>query len=223
MWHEFESTQPCIDALAKEIARAIASRLGSADACTLAVSGGRSPIPLFEALSDADVDWARVHVRLVDERYVAPDHPDSNEALVRQYLLKSRAAKAPFRGLYEADTTVEQAVEIANTHARPVDIAILGMGDYVHTASLFPNAQQLDAALAPDAPYFVHVTPPDAPHERISMSLAALKACPKRLLYISGREKHDILAAAEKQTDKNLPISLLIAEPGVSVDVYWHP
>src|SRR5690606_23224753 len=223
MWHEFSSTQPCVEALAKEIAQSIDSRLNDTGVCTLAVSGGRSPIPLFEALSSTDLDWARVHVRLVDERYVAPEHPDSNEALVRQYLLKGQAAQAPFQGLYAAGATVGQAVTMANTHARPVDIAILGMGDDGHTASLFPKAQQLDAALAPDAPYYVHVTPPDAPHERISMSLAALKACSRRLLYIAGTEKRAILSDAEKQVDKNLPISLLVAQPGVSVDVYWHP
>lgn len=223
MWHEYPGAQPCIEALSSDIAERLRARLCNAPICTLAVSGGRSPIPLFERLAQAELDWARVRLRLVDERYVPPHHPDSNEALVRRHLLAGPAAAADFHGLYRAGASIEQAVAAANDDAALIDLALLGMGDDGHTASLFPGAAQLDAALAADAACYLHVTPPQAPHERISLSLAALRSCGHLILYVAGPRKRDVLRDAQKQADARLPVSLLAAEPGVPLDVHWHP
>lgn len=225
MWHEYSAAHTCIQALSSAIEQAIQERLRTEATCTVAVSGGRSPIPLFEHLSNAALDWSRVELRLVDERYVPPGHPDSNEGLVRRHLLINRAAAACFRGLYVAGAGVDEAVSAANEdmHGRKVALALLGMGDDGHTASLFPGAPQLEAGLAPDAACYLHVTPPEAAHERISMSLAALRTCPRLLLHISGDHKREVLGMAARKVDKNLPISFLVAEPGVSLDVHWHP
>lgn len=222
MWHEYPARQPCIEALCGDITDRLRDCLRGASVCTLAVSGGRSPVPLFERLAQAGLDWSRIRIRLVDERYVPPDHPDSNEALVRRHLLSGPAAAADFRGLYLAGASIEQAVAAANDDARPIDVAVLGMGDDGHTASIFPDAAQLDAALAPNAACYLHVTPPQAPHERISLSLAALRACGHLVLYVTGPHKRDVLLAAQKQVDTRLPISHLAAEPGAPLDVYWH-
>lgn len=223
MWHEHPALSPCIDVLADSIAEHIRTRLQTAATCTLAVSGGRSPIPLFERLAETDLEWARVRLRLVDERYVPPDHADSNENLVRRHLLTCQAADAQFQGLYVSGASIEEAVSVANDDTRPIDLAILGMGDDGHMASLFPGATQLDAGLAPEAARYLHVTPPQAPHERISLSLAALRACGHLILYIAGAHKREILRKARIGADPRLPISLLAAEPGVPLDVHWHP
>lgn len=222
MWHEHSSPEAGIRALAHDIAARMRARLRSAGHCTLAVSGGRSPVALFQQLARTDIDWPNVYVQLVDERYVPPDHPDSNEGLVRHHLLGGRAAHAHFLGLYRAGASIDQAVAAANDEFRPIDLAILGMGNDGHTASLFPGARQLDDALAPHAAHYLHVTPPQAPHERITLSLAALRTCGHLILYITGPEKRGILREAEKKIDKRLPVSFLVAEPGVSLDVHWH-
>jgi 6-phosphogluconolactonase len=225
MWHEYPSTQECIESLSRWMMQHMQECMGGSNTCTIAVSGGRSPIPLFHRLSGNGLDWSRVQVRLVDERYVPPDHRDSNERLVRTHLLVDKAANAQFLGLYRAGQPINAAVLAANTDmaGRAVDLAVLGMGDDGHMASLFPEARQLDAGLSPNAAYYLHVTPPDAPHERISMSLRALRACPRLILYISGAHKRSVLQQAQQAIDKNLPISYLVADPGVSLDVYWHP
>lgn len=223
MWHEHSSTEHGIQALTDDIAARIRACLRDSGFCTLALSGGRSPIPVFERLALADLDWPKVHIELVDERYVPPEHPDSNEGLVRRHLLSGHAAHAHFLGLYRRGASVAQAVDAANDEFRPIDLAILGMGDDGHTASLFPGARQLDDALSPRAAHYLHVTPPDAPHERITLSLAALRACRQRILHIAGEHKREVLRAAEQKIDKRLPVSYLIADPGVSLDVHWHP
>lgn len=223
MWHEYTDRESCIEAVADEIARQIDDRLKDADVFTLCVSGGRSPVPLFEALCRRPLPWPRIRVRLVDERYVPPDHPDSNEALVRRHLLKEQAGAADFTGLYLPGLSPTEATAVANRDAGPIDLALLGMGDDGHTASLFPGAAQLDEALHPEARYYVHVSPPRAAHERITLSLPALRAARRRLLYISGARKREILLEAGKNASKQLPVSLLAADPGVTLDVYWHP
>ena len=223
MWHEYPDIPPCIDALSRHIATHMAAVLENAGECSVAVSGGRSPIPLFERLATADLDWTRVRLRLVDERFVPPGDPDSNETLVRRHLLTGKAADADFQGLYLPNASINEAVAAANEDARPVQLAILGMGDDGHTASLFPDAPQLDAALAPDAAHYLHVTPAQAPHERITMSLAALRACGRLVLYLSGQHKRNVLEEAGKKISKTLPVSYLAAEPGATLDVYWHP
>src|SRR3546814_3380269 len=85
---------------AADMARRIAMILGDAIAqrgvAAIALSGGRSPRPVLEALAGAALDWDKVIVTLVDERWVAPDHADSNERLVRETLLQGKAAAARF-------------------------------------------------------------------------------------------------------------------------------
>ncbi len=223
MWHQYPDLHSCIETLSANIVRHIDTRLQAADTFTLCVSGGRSPIPLFERLAKSPIDWPRVRVRLVDERHVPPEHPDSNESLVRRHLLTGKARTADFRGLYVPEATLDAAVDAANADTKEIDLAILGMGDDGHTASLFPGATQLDAALAPNAACYLHVTPPHAAHERITLSLAALKACGGLLMYISGTRKRHVLLEAEQKISKRLPVSLLAADPGVFLDVHWHP
>lgn len=223
MWHEHADLQSCIDAMAADIGRQIGARLQAADTFTLCVSGGRSPIPLFEQLARYPLAWPCVRLRLVDERYVPPDHPDSNEGLVRRHLLKEKAGAADFIGLYLAHASPAEAAAAASRNAQAIDLAILGMGEDGHTASLFPDAAQLDDALAPEAAHYLHLSPPKAPHERITLSLAALRSARRRLLYISGAGKRQILLEAEKKISKQLPVSFLAADPGVTLDVHWHP
>lgn len=223
MWHEYPGQAPCINALTHDIVERLKGRLDQSETCTLAVSGGRSPIPLFKQLAQTGLPWTRIRVRLVDERWVPPEHADSNERLARQHLLTGPAGAAEFRGLYLPGASIDQAVDAANDDAQPITVAVLGMGDDGHMASLFPGAGQLPAGLAPDAPCYLHVTPPAAPHERLSLSLAALRTCDHRLLYIDGAQKKNLLLKAQNGPDPQLPVSFLAADPGVSLDVYWHP
>lgn len=223
MWHEHPGVPSCIDALAGDIIRRLGAHLQGAQTATLYVSGGRSPIPLFERLADSPLEWSRIRIRLVDERHVPPEHPASNEGLVRRHLLQGKAAAADFRGLYLPNAALSDAVAAANREAYPIDVAVLGMGEDGHTASLFPEAPQLDVALSPDAARYVHVTPLHAPHERITLSLSALQAAGHLLMYIAGAQKRRVYKEAQQKISKRLPVSYLAADPGVRLDVHWHP
>lgn len=206
------------------IAGLLRADLATRGTAALAVSGGRSPIPLLEALSRLELDWSRVDVRLVDERCVAPEHADSNAALVRRHLLQHAAAQARFRPLVSAPAAVDVCVAQANADAVALTVAVLGMGEDGHTASLFPHAPQLAAAIAPDCALdYLVLDPVTAPHRRISLSLAALQRCRHLLLAISGSSKLAVYQQACRQATPTLPISLLIHQQATPFDVYWSP
>src|SRR5690625_892866 len=132
MWHQFDSAQACAGALAADIRFLLEKTLIERDQAVLAVSGGRSPILLYKALSKQDIDWERIHIILVDERYVPSDHPDSNEGLVRQHLLQHHAARATLSGLAYQTDSLEQDVQNANTTLPKPDIIVLGMWEDGH-------------------------------------------------------------------------------------------
>jgi len=224
MWHGFDSRASCLDAMARSIAGTLIGAVAARGRAGLAVSGGRSPAALFDALSQADVPWGQVEVTLVDERFVPPDAPDSNERLVRSHLLKGKAAAARFTGLVSHPASLPRSLAQANLQTGDLSLVILGMGDDGHTASLFPGAPQLAQALDPSrTARYIQVSPPDAPHERISMTLAAILSAGRIMLNISGRAKRDIFEQAARRITPDLPISYIIHQHGVPFDVYWHP
>ncbi len=223
MWHEFNSSEESVRAMVRDISAILRQGVAVTGRAGLAVSGGRSPLPLFEALSAADLPWKDVHVTLVDDRYVPHDHPDSNELLVRTHLLKNKASAATFTGLSGDGGSIEDAVAQANLQTGEITLALLGMGEDGHTASLFPEARQLARGLEPGlADRYIHVTPPSAPHERISMTLAALLQARHLMLAISGRKKRDVFEQASRQATPAMPVSYVIAQKGAPFDVYWH-
>ena len=79
-----------------ELATILSDAIAARGVATIAVSGGRSPRPVLEALSKVPLDWTRLIVTLVDERWVEPVSADSNERLVRETLLQGPAAAARF-------------------------------------------------------------------------------------------------------------------------------
>ena len=224
MWHEFDEQEQYLDALVAEVAARLDRATALGNPAGFAVSGGRSPIPMFERLSRADLDWGKVHISLVDERFVAPSHPDSNEYIVRRHLLQHRASTAQFTGLITDAHDLHACLAAANRQNHAIALAILGMGDDGHTASLFPHARQLLNALDRRQPSrYAHITPPAAKYERISMTLAAMLQTGGLILAIAGHDKKSIYEQAAGQPSTTFPISYLIHQTETPFDVYWHP
>jgi len=213
---------------AADMARRIAMILGDAIAArgvaTIALSGGRSPGPVLKALSGVALDWDKVIVTLVDERWVAPDHADSNERLVRQTLLQGKAAAARFVPMKNdtADAYAGRAECEAAFAALPwpLDIVLLGMGEDGHTASLFPAAKELAEGLSTEA-LTLAVTPPAAPHQRMSLSAAAILASRHIFLQIGGPAKKAVYdRALAGGPVEELPIRLALCQHAVSVEIW---
>jgi 6-phosphogluconolactonase len=96
------------------------------------------------------------------------------------------------------------------------------MGEDGHTASLFPAAAELESGLARNNPAsFLAVTPPAAPHQRISLTLAALLKAQRLILAIAGDNKRKVYEQASEGISDSLPISHFIHQTRVPFDVYW--
>jgi 6-phosphogluconolactonase len=195
----------------------------------LLLSGGTTPAPVYRALSRAPLDWARIDVALVDERWLQPDDPDSNSRLVRETLLHDKAAGARFETLTRTGRSIEESVAAANLHANHApDAVVLGMGDDGHTASLFPGMRGLEQALAsPNA--YVAVDASGCPgagawSRRISLTPAGLAPSRMRLLLIRGDHKRKLFERAIEGVDpKELPIRAAFTTPGARLRVHWCP
>jgi 6-phosphogluconolactonase len=215
--------------LAAGIAAALAAALAARGAASLVVSGGRSPVLLFEHLRALTIDWSRVHVGLADERWVAPSDPASNEKLVRDVLLRDLAAAAAFNGLKNDAATPELGAGAAwQTFARvprPFDVVLLGMGDDGHTASLFPDSPNLPAALDEHAaPGCVGMSSPTPPRQRLSLNLAALLDSRRIALLITGESKwRTYAAAAGPGSSAAMPVRAVLRQRRVPVEVHFAP
>lgn len=200
-WYRYDNELAAAAALADCVASGLEGALNLRDRATLAVSGGSTPRQLFEILSQIDLDWSRVVVTLVDERWVAADHPDANAGLVRQHLLRDHAAAARFVPMKteHADAFMAESGCAAQLQdfAECIDVAVLGMGLDGHTASFFPEAETLRRALdVHSSELCVAVRPPAAPHDRMTLTLAALQRCRHLYLQVNGAEKCALLEQA---------------------------
>jgi len=215
--------------LATQLAASLKAAIGARGLASLVVSGGRSPVKLFEILRTQALDWGRVCIALADERWVIPEDAASNEHLVRNVLLKDQAAAARFHGLKNAAPTPDLgAVSAWETFARvprPFDAMILGMGDDGHTASLFPGSPNLARALNQAAVAgCVGMWSPVAPQPRLSLNLTALLDSRRVVVLIAGESKWNTLTAAQRDGSVNdMPIRALLRQSRTPVEVMWSP
>jgi 6-phosphogluconolactonase len=224
---------PDLDTLSQQLAAGIAADLAAAiearGTASLVVSGGRSPVKLFERLRTLAIDWSRVCVALADERWVDPSDPASNERLVRDVLLRDAAAAARFTGLKNGCATPDLGAGMAwstfNGVPRPFDVLVLGMGDDGHTASLFPDSPNLERALDEAAAAgCIGMRSPLAPEARLSLNLTALLDSRRIVMLITGESKwRTYIAALQPGAVERMPVRAVLRQRRAPVAVIWSP
>jgi len=225
-WYGSNSAESLDIDLSQRIGQLLTQSITENGCASIAVSGGRTPISLFEELSKLNLDWSKVELALVDERWVDAKNEDSNELLVRRHLIKNKATQIKFfpikntaNSAKEGQLLYEQALQKVKL---PFDVIVLGMGDDGHTASLFPCCKELSQAMDPDNQQKCIVTKPkNAPYERISLTFSTISKAKNLFLHLRGSSKLRTFELAMTLKDSNkMPIYAFTEQ---SLEIYWCP
>jgi 6-phosphogluconolactonase len=204
---------------AEEVIRdlqAIGAERGSAH---VALSGGTTPKRTYELLARSAAEWERAEVWFADERCVGPADEQSNYRMVAESLLepagipparvhRMEGELGPEEGARRYAQALLDALAPSSGHGPPVlDLIVLGIGEDGHVASLFPDAPALDAG--EDSVCLAVHDSPKPPPERITLSLAVLRAARRCLLLATGATKAAAISAMLSEPSREVPASLL--------------
>ncbi|NOR61861.1 MAG: 6-phosphogluconolactonase [Rhodobacteraceae bacterium] len=211
--------------LATDLAELVASQLADAievrGKASLAVPGGTTPGPFLQALSAQEIAWDKVSVMLTDERFVSEDSPRSNTRLLKESLLQGKAAAATLVPMVADGATPEDVLDglVGGLKpALPLDVVVLGMGEDMHTASLFPGADKLAAGLANDAPTLLPMRAEGAGEPRITLTAPVLRGAGAVHLLITGAPKLVALKRALLEgPDAEAPVRVVLARDDTEI------
>ncbi|TVQ39035.1 MAG: 6-phosphogluconolactonase [Wenzhouxiangella sp.] len=227
----FSDRTAMVEAVSDRIHHALKSALNERTSALMALSGGSTPMPIYSRLAGMDLDWSRVIGLPSDERWVPTDHQASN---YREILERFSGSDIRLESLVPAkadgQADPQHAIQVLAGLPATFDMVLLGMGGDGHFASLFPGSAALAAGLdtASHAQALAVVPdplPPEAPYERVTLSLPRLLATRQLMLVITGQAKHEVLSqAARPDADpEQLPVAALLRAAGGRLITYWSP
>lgn len=223
--HRYKDRATQMQHLADLTVAALASALAEKGRATLAVPGGTTPAPYFEALTKSDLDWSEVTILLTDERFVPVTSDRSNARLLKQHLLTGNVEKATFIPYYRNDTSPDGLPDVLDpvlTPHLPLDFCVLGMGADMHTASIFPGADRLSEALSLDGKHIVlPMRAPGALEPRLTLTAPVLRAAGEIHLLITGPEKLAALNEAQNLNDWQKAPVLAVLQREHDVHVHY--
>lgn len=227
-WHEYDTPAEMADAVACDVAGVIEHALEDCGGAFIALPGGTSPIPAFERLAAAQIDWDRVTIIPTDDRLVPITHPLSNAAMIASRFLPKGARVLPI--VVGETSDYRRAGQAADARlaelAWPLDLVWLGVGADGHTASIFPGPDLEDALNGAKSRKAVGVLPDpmpaEAPVARITLSRAAILSARSLLLTFSGTEKRAVVERALRAgTHSRTPIGRVLSGVKGPIDIRW--
>jgi 6-phosphogluconolactonase len=158
---------------------------------TVALSGGKTPVPFYQQLNKQNLAWDRIHIFLVDERVVPLDHPDSNYRLIKEHLSNAKHIYA----MTTAQDYEQTLIKFFNTKLPRFDLIMLGIGEDGHTVSLFSN----DPALLEKEKLVVAVKNNKVKYDRITLTLPIINNAKNIIFLAGGKNKAKVIAEVKKQ------------------------
>ena len=204
---EFDNEEAFYSALANDVETLLKSTINENGVARILLSGGSSPIPLYQKLAWTDLDWSKIEIGLVDERFVPRNHEHSNECMIRKMLSLNGKNEIKFHSMVQEAFDYKCNAEIIEKEYaifENADLTILGMGEDGHTASIFPNDENSERCY--QASTFTALTnAPNFPFKRITCTPKTLLSSKNTFLLVKGNKKVDIY----QNTALNLPIHRL--------------
>jgi len=227
-WWEYDDADEMAEAVAGDIGFIIESAIDARGGAVIALAGGKTPLPIYEKLVKAKIDWKRVTIVPGDDRMVPLGDPLSNVTAIGKIFIPKQARVIPLISATIADYKAagRSADAVLQDLHWPLDLCLLGIGGDGHAASIFPGPDYDEALNGPKERRALGVmpdpVPPEAPVARVTLSRAAIVSARALMIAITGQAKRDVLEAAiEQGASSPYPAGRILADVELPVDVHW--
>ncbi|TGX56201.1 6-phosphogluconolactonase [Sphingomonas gei] len=227
-WWDYDDADEMAAAVAGDVQFIIESAIDARGAAVVALAGGKTPLPIYEALAKAKLDWKRVTIVPGDDRLVPLGDPLSNVTAIGKVFIPKGARVIPLISATVADYKAagRAADAILQDLHWPLDLCLLGIGGDGHAASIFPGPDFDEALNGPKERRALGVMPdplpPEAPVARVSLSKAAIVSARALMIAITGQAKRDVLEQAiEQGASSKYPVGRILADVELPVDIHW--
>lgn len=227
-WWEYDEADEMAEAVAGDVQFIIESAIDARGAAVIALAGGKTPLPIYEKLAKAKLDWKRVTIVPGDDRLVPLGDPLSNVTAIGKVFIPKGARVIPLISATVADYKAagRAADAILQDLHWPLDLCLLGVGGDGHCASIFPGPDYDEALNGPRERRALGVMPdplpPEAPVARVTLSRSAIVSARALMIAVTGQAKRDVLEAAiEQGASSPYPVGRVLADVELPVDIHW--
>ncbi|MFS2112370.1 6-phosphogluconolactonase [Sphingomonas sp. Sphisp140] len=227
-WWDYEDADEMAAAVAGDIGFIIESAIDARGAAVIALAGGKTPLPIYEKLAKAKIDWKRVTIIPGDDRIVPLGDPLSNVTAIGKIFIPKGARVIPLVSDKAPDYKAagRSADALLQDVHWPLDLCLLGVGGDGHCASIFPGPDFDEALNGPKERRALGVMPdplpPEAPVARVTLSRSAIITARALMIAITGEAKKDVLEAAiEQGASSSYPVGRVLADVELPVDIHW--
>ena len=227
-WWDYDDADEMAEAVAGDIGFIIESAIDARGAAVIALAGGKTPLPIYEKLAKAKIDWKRVTIVPGDDRIVPLGDPLSNVTAIGKIFIPKGARVIPLVSDKAPDYKAagRSADALLQDVHWPLDLCLLGVGGDGHCASIFPGPDYDEALNGPKERRALGVMPdplpPEAPVARVTLSRAAIVSARALMIAITGNAKKQVLEAAiEQGASSSYPVGRVLADVELPVDIHW--
>lgn len=229
-WWDYDDAAEMADAVAGDVQFVIESAIDARGGAVIALAGGKTPLPIYDRLAKAKLDWKRVTILPTDERVVPLGDPLSNVTAIGKAFIPLGARVIPIVSATTKDHKAAGRAADALTQDLhwPLDLCLLGVGADGHTASIFPGPDYNEALSGPRERRALGVMPDplpaEAPVARVTLSRQGIVTARALMIAVTGAEKKKVVEKAIKEgASSHYPIGRVLADAELPVDIHWAP
>ncbi|MBB3692963.1 6-phosphogluconolactonase [Sphingomonas sp. BK580] len=227
-WWEYDDAAELADAVAGDIQFVVESAIDARGSAVIALAGGKTPLPAYEKLAQAKLDWKRVTIIPGDERIVPLGDPLSNVTALGKIFIPKGARVMPIvpKATDDYKAAGRSADALMQDLHWPLDLCLLGVGRDGHTASIFPGPDYDEALNGPKERRALGILPdplpPEAPVARVTLSRQAIATARALMIAVTGDAKRKVIEDAIKEgAGSPYPIGRVLADVELPVDIHW--